>query len=99
MSASQKRDYRATVIFNTQGYTEPVETLYASFKDALTELGAEVGETVEKGRHDFVYITEKSHTGDVYAEFPFAAEATLPANLQERFRLEKTVKRIIVQHA
>ena len=99
MSDNSPRDYRATVIFDTRGYAEAVETLYDTFETALKDLGASVSGREEKGSHEFVYVTEKSHTGDVYVQFTFAAGPGIPAALQDHFRLEKTVKRILVTHA
>jgi hypothetical protein len=44
-------------------------------------------------------VTEKGHTGDTYLEVVVAGPPSLPATLQERVRLDKQVKRIMVQSA
>lgn len=96
---STLRNYIATIILDTRGYEEPVESLVEKLKDILTELGAKVGETRNLGRKDFIRVTEKGHTGDSYVEFSFEGPASLPSALQEKVRLDRTVKRVMVRSA
>lgn len=97
MSLQKKRNYKLTVILDTRGYEAPVETIETMLADTLKELGGEVTALENIGRHDFVRITEKGHTGDTYLIVSASGDATLPGAFQERVRLDKKVKRVMVQ--
>lgn len=97
MTETQQRNYRATFILNTREYDQSIETLVGSIKEALQGAGATVGEVLNLGRQEFIRVTDKRHTGDVYIKVDFSGAADVPAKVSERFRLEKTVKRILVE--
>lgn len=97
MSLTLTKKYKASFILDTRGYDSPVETLVEKLEGLLKELGAEVQASKNLGRHDFVRVTEKGHTGDTYLEIEFSADPTVPAALHEKLRLDKTVKRILVE--
>lgn len=69
----------------------------------MTELLSEVGGTVEKienlGRREFVRVTEKDHTGDIYLHVEVNGPASMPAELQDKVRLDKQVKQVMAQSA
>lgn len=96
---SKNRSYKATVILDTRGYEEPVDTLLEKIKGILVELGATVSEGKNLGRTDFVRVTDKRHTSDSYLHLEFEGPATVPAALQEKVRLDRTVKRVVVMGA
>ncbi|MDP0500954.1 MAG: 30S ribosomal protein S6 [Verrucomicrobiota bacterium JB022] len=85
------------MILDTRDYKEPVETLTTKLKDILKSLGADVTKAENLGRHDFIRVTDRRHVGDLYVQIEFAGPANVPADLQERVRLDKTVKRVMVQ--
>lgn len=99
MSLQTTRKYIATIILDTRGYEAPVETLQETVTEMLKELGGEVESMENLGRHDFVRITEKEHTGDTYLQVTVSGPASLPGDLQERIRLDKLVKRAMVRSA
>jgi small subunit ribosomal protein S6 len=69
----------------------------------MTQLLSDVGGTVEKienlGRKEFVRVTEKDHTGDIYLQVDVSGPATLPDELQDKVRLDKQVKRVMARSA
>jgi small subunit ribosomal protein S6 len=99
MSSQPNRSYRATIILNTRGYADPVETLEQKLADTLRQLGAEVGACNNLGRHDFVRVTDRNHAGDTYLAIDFSAPATVPAAFHEKVRLDRTVKRVVIESA
>ena len=99
MTLQKNRKYKLTVILDTRGYDEPVETLEEKVSALLKELDGAVESVDNLGRQEFVRVTEKGHTGDTYLEVVVAGPPSLPATLQERVRLDKQVKRIMVQSA
>ena len=99
MSLQKKRNYKLTVILDTRGYESPVETPEAQIADTLKDLGGDVAGVENIGRHDFVRITEKSHTGDTYLIAKVSGDPSLPSAFQESVRLDKKIKRVMVQSA
>lgn len=92
-----KRKYRLSFIFDTRGYEEPAEGLIELARQTLTELGAEILEAGELQRREFVRVTDRHHAGDFYLHLTAEGPPSLNREIQERFRLEKRVKRILVE--
>jgi ribosomal protein S6 len=97
MTEPQQRNYRATFILNTRDYDQPVETLIGTIKESLQGVGATLGEVLNLGRQEFVRVTDKHHTGDVYIQVDLSGSNELPAKVKELFRLDKTVKRVLLE--
>jgi small subunit ribosomal protein S6 len=93
------RKYKLTVILDTRGYDAPVESLQEKFTGMLKELGGEVTAMENIGRQEFVRVTEKGHTGDTYLLVEASGPAQFPGDLQERIRLDKQIKRVLIQSA
>lgn len=98
MSVKTHRQYLATVILDTRGYDQPVESIQSFLTETLLKLGAEVSASRNLGRQDFVRVTERHHTGDSYLEIEFAGPSSAPNALHERTRLDKRIKRILIQN-
>lgn len=96
MSLTATRTYRATVILNTQGYQDTVETLVDKLTALLKDLGAEISKVENLGHKDFVSGAVKKHAGDIFLLIEFSGGATIPADLAEKTRLDKAVKRLHV---
>jgi ribosomal protein S6 len=99
MSLTATRNYRATVILNTQGYQDPVETLVEKMKTHLEDLGAEVSKTENLGHKDFVSGAVKRHAGDIFLLIDFSSAGNVPSALQEKVRLDSTIKRLHINRA
>ena len=97
MTETQQRNYRATFILNTRDYDKPVETLIDTLKESIKGVDGTVGEAKNLGRQEFIRVTDKKHTGDVYVQMDFSGTGEIAAKGKERFRLEKTVKRLLVE--
>lgn len=99
MSEQANRKYNLTVILDSRGYEAPVEQLETKMTELLGEVGGTV-ETIENlGRREFVRVTEKDHTGDIYLRVEVNGPASLPAELQDKVRLDKQVKQVMAQSA
>lgn len=99
MSQTKQRDYKATIILDTRGYEEPVETLVEHVKTTLTDLGASVTSSEQLGRMEFIRVTDPDHTGDHYLQVTFSAEPDVPESIHERVRLDRTIKRVLIEAA
>ncbi len=97
MSLTKSKTYRATFILDTRGYEQPVETLVEKLSGLMQELGGEVKSAKDHGRRDFTRVTKAQHTGDRYVIYEVDGPPTLPAQLQDKLRLDKTVKRLLVE--
>ncbi len=99
MSLQTNRKYKATIILDTRGYDAPVETLEEKVSGLFKELGGEVESVENIGRQEFVRVTEKDHTGDTYLQVKVSGAPSLPADFQERIRLDKQIKRALLESA
>lgn len=98
MSLNQKnRTYRATVILDTRGFEQPVETLIEKLSGIFTTLGAKIDSTENLGRYDFARTIDRNHTGDTYLQYTITAAPEVPAAFREKVRLDKTVKRVLIE--
>jgi len=86
-----------TFILDTRGYEHPVATLEEKVTEQLKQAGGEVESLENLGRHDFIRVTDKDHTGDTYLEVVVTGPATLPAAFQESIQLDTLIKRTLFQ--
>jgi len=99
MSLQTTRKYIATVILDSRGYDAPVESLEEKVSSLFKDVGGTVESVENLGRQDFVRITEKEHTGDTYLRVAVSGEPSMPADFQERIRLDKQIKRALIASA
>lgn len=99
MSLQNQRKYKLTLILDTRGYDAPVESLEEKVTGLIKELGGEVESVENLGRQEFVRVTEKDHTGDTYLVAQISGAPSLPGAFQDRVRLDKLIKRVLVQAA
>lgn len=93
------RNYKATVILDTRGYQDTVDSLIDKLKEAITSVEGKVAEAVNLGQKEFARVTDRKMPHGIYVQYLFEAPASAPAALQEKLRLDRTVKRILVQSA
>jgi small subunit ribosomal protein S6 len=91
--------YRATLILDLHNVTDPVETVLARLKDTLTGIGATVTREESLGQKDFVRVTDRKNPNGIYVQITFDGPTTTPAAFREKLRLDRTVKRLLVQSA
>jgi len=95
-TATTKR-YRATFILDTRNYTEAVDVLLDSIKEQITTLGASVSDVDNLGTKEFIRVTDRSFPAGIYVRYTFEADPSIPNLFSEKFRLDKTVNRVMVQ--
>lgn len=96
MSATQN-NYRASVILDLRGYTEPAETVIEKLKDTLKAVEATVTDVKNLGTKDFIRVTDRKNPNGTYVQIAFSAPAAAPAAFRQKLRLDKTIKRILIQ--
>jgi len=87
------------MILDTRNQEKTAEELTEAVKAALTEVGAEISNTEDLGRREFARVTDRNMVAAQYVEFALSAPATFNVDVREKFRLDKSVYRIIVQNA
>ena len=87
------KKYKATFILDTRGYTEPVETLIEKIKSVVESCGCKI-ESVEK--KSFARTTDRNFPVGIYVDVNYEGESSSNALIKEKFRLDKTVNRILV---
>lgn len=91
------KTYRASVILDLRGYAEPVETVIAKLTDTVKAVEGKVTDVKNLGQKDFVRITDRKNPNGTYVQIAFEAPAAAPAAFRQKLRLDKTVKRILIQ--
>lgn len=74
-----------------------MENLVAKLENEVKEIGGEIESTKNLGSQEFVRVTNREHTSDFYVQIEFSGPPESEATLQNRLRLDKTVKRILVE--
>lgn len=97
MSEATNKKYRATFILDTRTYQDPVETLTDKIKATLESLGFSVIGVKNVGSKDFVRVTDRHFPSGIYVQYDMEGPAKASTLVQEKFRLDKTVDRILLQ--
>lgn len=92
-----KSNYRTTFIFDTRNHSEDVDALIERITTTLNSLQAEVSKVNNLGQKDFIRVTDRKVPNGIYIQFILSAPANFAAAVQERFRLDKSVNRILVE--
>ncbi len=98
MAVKTKTSYRATFILDTRGVEESVDSLYEHITTVLEELGCEVTKVDNLGTQNFTRASRNTkENAGVYVQYYVNAGPNVPGDLQDKFRLDKRVDRIIVE--
>ncbi len=92
-----QRPYRATFILDLRNYQEPVETLIEKIKETVTTVEGTVDSVENLGQKDFIRVTDRNRPNGIYVQVDFSGPGSAPAALKEKFRLDKTIDRILIQ--
>lgn len=93
----QKRDYRATMILDTRGYQESVETLTENIKNKFTEAGADISDVKNLGQFRFERAVDRKFPEGLYLQIAFTAMTNVPEILKSKFQLDHTVNRLLIE--
>ncbi len=74
-----------------------MEKLFARIRESLESVGCEITSFKDLGQQTFIRVTDRHHPADIYLEYEFGATPEAPDAIQEKFRLDRTVNRILVQ--
>lgn len=87
--------YRVNMIFDVRGVT--AEAQIEKIKTLVSALGATLEEVTDLGVKDFVRVTNRRMPNAHYTQFDVAAATTFPVAFREKLRLDRTIKRILIQ--
>ena len=93
----EKRTYKTTIILDTRDQGKPALELIEDVKTILASMDVEVTNEVDEGRRDFVRVTDRTFTAGHYFRLTVNAPTSFADEVQKKFRLDKTVYRIMVQ--
>jgi small subunit ribosomal protein S6 len=97
MSATKNNNYKATFILDLRGTEDDSAKVLADLNEILASLGGEVADGEDLGLRDFARAADRRYTQGHYLEVNFSGPSSVPAQLQEKLRLDKRVNRIFVQ--
>lgn len=90
------KNYQATFILDTRSCND-VEALIERIANTLKAVeNATLNGTTPMGQKNFARIKHKQFPAGIYVSFDVSAKPSFPAALKHRFRLDKTVNRILV---
>ncbi|MBH54457.1 MAG: 30S ribosomal protein S6 [Opitutaceae bacterium] len=92
-----KRTYKTTLVLDTRDQEKSPSELLEDVKTVLATLDANVTREEDLGKRDFVRVTDRNFTAGQYFELTIEAPTNFAQDVQEKFRLDKVVYRIIVQ--
>jgi small subunit ribosomal protein S6 len=85
------------MILDTRGREESIEQLIEDVKKEIASVEVEVVGVENLGRRDFARVTDAKLTAANYVEFTLAGPAGVATRVQEHFRLNPAVYRVLVQ--
>ncbi len=93
------KKYNATFILDTRGYEEPVETLIEKLKGVVESVGGKVESAENLGQKNFARVPNRKFPSGIFVSIKFEGDASSPAQITEKLRLDKTVNRLMIQNA
>lgn len=87
--------YRVNMIFDVRSVT--AEAQIEKVKTLLGTLGATIEDVKDLGVKDFVRVTNRRMPSAHYVQFDVAAATSLPVVFREKLRLDRSIKRILIQ--
>lgn len=93
------KKYNATFILDTRGYEEPVETLIEKLKGVVESVGGKVESVENLGQKNFARVPNRKFPSGIFVSIKFEGDASSPAQITEKLRLDKTVNRLMIQNA
>ena len=98
MSETQTNNkYRATFILDTRGYEDPVETLIEKLSSTLAAIDCEVEKVENLGQKEFARVTDKKLPAGIYVQIEFTGQGDPNKRLNEKLKLDRTIKRIFIE--
>jgi small subunit ribosomal protein S6 len=98
-ATTNTNSYRATLILDLRNVTETVEDVFARLKKTLAGVNATVTREESLGQKNFVRVTDRKNPGGIYVQIVFTGSPDSPAAFREKLRLDRTIKRILIQSA
>ncbi|MBL6763748.1 MAG: 30S ribosomal protein S6 [Verrucomicrobiae bacterium] len=91
--------YEGLFILNTAGHEDSIQALVDSLGTDITEVGGKV-ETIQKmDKRHFARVARKKYQDGFYVNVIFEGPAEINARLQERYRHEAHIFRLLVTDA
>jgi len=97
MSATTTNNYKTTFILDLRESEDDSAKVLADLTEILASLGGTVTESEDLGVREFARAADRRFTQGHILEVYFDGPGTVPAQLQEKLRLDKRVNRIFVQ--
>tara|TARA_B110001469_G_scaffold24546_1_gene25196 strand:+ start:9178 stop:9477 length:300 start_codon:yes stop_codon:yes gene_type:complete len=97
MSAITTNNYKTTFILDLRESEDDCAKLLADLTGILASLGGTVTDSEDLGLREFARAADRRFTQGHSLEVYFEGPGTVPAQLQEKLRLDKRINRIFVQ--
>lgn len=96
-AVATKKNYKATFILDTRGREESVEQLIEDLKKEMAAQEVETHKAEHLGRRDFARKPDVNVPAGNYVQFELSGPIGAATRLQEHFRLNPVVYRILIE--
>lgn len=96
---AEQKQYKATLILDTRHSDKEIDAIIKDIEEGFKACDAKISKTENYGTKEFKRVADRKFPSGVYVEINFEAPTTAPAAVQDRFRLNKVVNRIMIENA
>lgn len=93
------KKYKATFVLDTRGYDQPVDTLIEKLTSLVASLDGKVESVENLGSREFARTPDRKFVSGIFVKFEMTGPVTLPVQIKEKLRRDKTIDRILIQAA
>jgi ribosomal protein S6 len=97
MSNTKQKNYKATFILDLRNTEDDASKVISDISEILGQIGGSVTDNRDLGVRDFARSADRHFTQGHYVEIYFSGESSIPAQLQEKLRLDKRIDRICLE--
>ena len=91
------RNYRAIFLLDLREQEKNSEQWGAFLQETLKKLGANPGDVIDQGMRSFARTPQREFQSGTFVEISFSGSPQVPAQLNEKFKLEKAINRIHIE--
>lgn len=96
-ATATKKNYKTTLILDTRGREENADQLVVDLQKEIASLGIDVLKVENLGRREFARKTDPALPAGNYVQYDVAGGVETATRIQEHFRLNPIVYRVLVQ--
>ena len=97
MSAKTNKNYKISFILDLRSSEDDAQKVLVDLNEIIGSIGGQTSSSEDAGVRDFSRAADQRFTQGHYLEFYAEGPPTVPAELQEKLRLDKRINRIFIE--